>query len=269
MTSGAIDHDRLVHKLGRPVTRLLLSPRLREVPLAKSLYTWMYLLGKTLAEPRERRFLRQVVEPGMVVFDVGANIGFYTTFLAGLVGPAGRVHAFEPDPVSFDILRRRTSPQSNVEVTQAAAGEHPGRTTLFCNRLNRADNRVYTHPGDLPLEPMDVPVLTLDDYCTARRIDRIDAVKMDVQGAEVAVLAGFRQTLLRLRPGWMLVEFAPELLTGAGSSPEAFWEILAGLGYEPWAFDDAGRPFRVEDTAAFTRRYEQGYTDVWARRSGG
>ena len=267
MTSGAIDHDRLVHKIGRPVTRVLLSPRLRKIPLARSLYTWMYLLGKTLAEPRERRFLRRQVEPGMAVFDVGANIGFYTAFLARLVGPEGRVHAFEPDPLSFGILRRRTSSRSNVEVTQAAAGERSGRTTLFCNRLNRADNRVYVPAGDLSLEPMDVPVITLDGYCETRGIDRIDAVKMDVQGAEVAVLAGFRRTLLRLRPRWMLVEFAPELLTGAGSSPEAFWEILGELGFEPWAFDEGGRPCRIEDRAVFTRRYEHGYTDVWAQRT--
>jgi FkbM family methyltransferase len=269
MTGGAIDHDRLVHKLGRPVTRVLLSPRLRRIPLARSLYAWMYLLGKTLSESRERRFLRQRVEPGMVVFDIGANIGFYTTFLAGLVGPAGRVHAFEPDPVSFDILRRRTARRPNVEVTQTAAGDRPGRMTLFCNRFNRADNRVYAHQGNLPLEPVEVPAITLDDYCEARGIDRIDAVKMDVQGAEVAVLAGFRQTLLRLRPRWMLLELAPELLTGAGSSPEAFWEILAELGFEPHSIEPDGRTLPITDTGELTRRYEQSYTDVWARRSGG
>lgn len=265
MTSGAIDHDRLIHKIGRPVTRFLLSPRLRRIPLARSLYAWMYLLGKILAELRERRFLRQRVEPGMVVFDVGANIGFYTTFLAGLVGPAGHVHAFEPDPVCFDILRRRTACRPNVDVTQAAAGDRPGRMTLFCNRLNRADNRVYAHQGNLPLESVDVPAITLDDYCEARGVDRIDAVKMDVQGAEVAVLAGFRQTLLRVRPRWMVLEFAPELLTGAGSSPEAFWEILAELGFEPYSIEPDGRTLPITDTKEFTRRYEQGYTDVWAR----
>ena len=49
---------------------------------------------------------------------------------------------------------------------------------------------------------------------------------MDVQGAEVAALAGFRQTLARLKPRWMLIEFSPEHLRGAGSTPEAFWTLL-------------------------------------------
>jgi FkbM family methyltransferase len=263
---GAIDHDRLIHKLGRPVTRILLSPRLRRVRLARSAYAWMYLLGKTLAESRERRFLRERVAPGMVVFDVGANIGFYTTFLSRLVGPAGRVHAFEPDPVSFEILRERTARRPNVEVTQAAAGERPGRMTLFCNRLNRADNRVYAHGGNIPLERIEVPTLTLDDYCEARGIDRIDALKMDVQGAEVAALAGFRRTLARTPPRWMLIEFAPELLTGAGSSPEAFWALLAEYGFTPHRVEPDGRTLPIADTAAVTRELAQGYTDVWAER---
>jgi FkbM family methyltransferase len=264
----AIDHDSLIHKIGRPVTRLLLSPRLRRLRLARSLYAWMYLLGKTLAERRERRFLGEQVKPGMVVFDIGANIGFYTTLLARRVGPTGRIHAFEPDPVSFEILAGRVARHPNVTVTQAAAADRPGRVTLFCNRLNRADNRVYAHGGDIPLEAMAVSALTLDDYCEAHGIDRIDALKMDVQGAEVAALAGFRRTLARNPPRWMLIEFAPELLTRAGSSPEAFWRILDELGLEPWGFDQDGKAFRIADRAAFTREYEDGYTDVWAKSRG-
>jgi FkbM family methyltransferase len=267
-----VSSERLIHRIGGVVTRSLLAPPLRGLRPVRALYTRLYILGKVLAEPGERRFFREQVKPGMVVFDVGANLGFYTLLLSELVGPSGRVHAFEPDPLSFGILQDRAtaSRHRNVEVTQAAVGDQDGRVTLYCNRRNRADNRIHaSHEPDSAAETVEVPLIKLDDYCATRGIDRIDAVKMDVQGAEAAVLAGFRQTLLRVRPTWMFLEFAPELLVCAGSSPEAFWEILNELGYEPWGFDEAGRPFRIEDTAAFTRRYEQGYTDVWARRSGG
>jgi FkbM family methyltransferase len=256
----------LVHRLGRVVTRVLLSPALRDLPPARALYTGLYLLGKRIAEPREQRFFRAQITPGMVVFDVGANVGFYTTLFARLVGPAGRVHAFEPDPLSFGILRQRTARHANVEANSTAVGDHPGSTTLSCNRSNRADNRVHPSLGDETAEAIEVPLTTLDDYCAARGIDRIDAVKMDVQGAEVAALAGFRQTLLRTRPRWLLIELSPEHLKAAGSSPEALWKILDDLGFEPWAFDDDGKAFRIDDPAAFARRYETGYTDVWARR---
>ena len=264
--------EHLVHRLGGVVTRALLAPSVRGLRPARALYARLYALGKVLAEPRERRFFREQVEPGMVVFDVGANLGFYSLLFSDLVGPSGRVHAFEPDPLSFGFLRDRATParHRNVEVTPAAAGDHTGTVTLFCSGTNRADNRIHaSHEPGGTAETVEVPLITLDDYCTERGIDRIDAVKMDVQGAEVAALAGFRKTVSRVRPRWLFIEFSPKHLRSAGSSPEAFWEILNELGFEPWGFDEAGRPSPVEDTAAFSRRHEDGYTDVWARRSGG
>lgn len=257
--------DPLARRLGRLATRILLAPALRNRPLARGLYARLYVLGKTLAEPRERHFLQEQAKPGMVIFDVGANIGFYTLLLAAQVGSAGRVHAFEPDPLSFAILNRRAAGHANVELNPAAVGDHTGRITLFTHRANRADNRVHDSLGGESAETLEVPLTTLDDYCAARDIDRLDAVKMDIQGAEVAALAGFRKTLGRLRPRWMLIEFSPAHLRAAGSSPEAFWTILDELGFEPWGFDPDGTAFRIEDTAALSRAYEHGYTDIWAR----
>jgi FkbM family methyltransferase len=257
---------RLIHKIGAPVTRALLSPRLRGTALGRGLYTRLYLLGKSLAERREVRFLRDQVQPGMVVLDVGANLGFYTLLLADRVGPQGRVHAFEPDPLSFDLLKRRAAGHANIEIHQTAVGDHEGTITLYTNRSNRADNRVHPSLGSDTAEAVNVPLTTLDDYCIARNIERIDAVKMDIQGAEVSALSGFRRTLTNLKPRWMLIEFSPVHLRGAGSSPEAFWAILGELGYEPWGFGEGGEAFRIGDTEVFTRRWEGGYTDVWARR---
>jgi len=261
-----VSGDPLAHRLGRLLTRVLLSPALRDLPGARALYTRFYLLGKTLSEPRERRFFQAQVEPGMVVFDVGANVGFYTLLLADRVGPQGRVHAFEPDPLSCEILERRAAGRANIEISQTAVGDHAGAITLYTNRSNRADNRVHPSLGSETAEAVEVPLATLDDYCAARRIERIDAVKMDIQGAEVAALAGFRKTLARLKPRWLLIEFSPEHLRGAASSPEAFWGLLDELGFEPWGFGEDGEAFRIEDTGAFTRRWEGGYTDVWAKR---
>lgn len=258
--------DRTVHRLGRLLTRVLLAPGLRDLPGVRGLYARLYVLGKTLAEPRERRFFRSQVEPGMVVFDVGANLGFYTLLLADRVGPQGRVHAFEPDPLSCEILQRRAAGRANIEINQTAVGDHEGTITLYTNRSNRADNRVHPSLGVETAEAVDVPLTTLDAYCAARGIEKIDAVKMDIQGAEVAALEGFRKTIDRLKPRWMLIEFSPEHLRGAGSSPEAFWGILGELGYEPWGFGEDGEAFRIGDTEAFTRQWEGGYTDVWVKR---
>ena len=184
--------DPLIHRLGRLLTRVLLAPRLRGLPGVSGLYTRFYVLGKTLAEPRERRFLWSQVEPGMVVFDIGANLGFYTLLLADRVGPQGRVHAFEPDPLSCELLRRRAAGHANIDINQTAVGDREGTITLYINRSNRADNRVHPSLGAETAEAVDVPLTTLDAYCAARKIERIDAVKMDIQGAEVSALEGFR-----------------------------------------------------------------------------
>ena len=258
--------DPLVHRLGRLLTRVLLAPGLRDLPGVRALYARLYLLGKTLAEPRERRFLQEQVEPGMVVFDVGANVGFYTLLLADRVGPAGRVHAFEPDPLSFEILKRRAAGLANIVLNQTALGDRAGTITLYTNRSNRADNRVHPSLGAEAAEAVEVLLTPLDDYCAAHGIDRLDAVKMDIQGAEVAALEGFRKTIDRLKPRWMLIELSPEHLRGAGTTPEAFWGILGELGYEPWGFGEDGEAFRIGDTGLFSQRYADGYTDVWARR---
>jgi FkbM family methyltransferase len=263
-----VSQDRFVHQIGAPITRVLLSPRCRQSAFSRSLYARLYLLGKGLTERREVRFLRAQVKPGMVVFDVGANLGFYTALFSELAGPAGQVHAFEPDPLSFGILKRRTGRRHNVELNPVAVSDHPGRAPLFCNPSNRADNRLYTSHAGEAAEAVEVPVMTLDDYCAQRGIGRIDAVKMDVQGTEIAALRGFRRTLLAARPRWMLIEFSPGHLRGAGADPAAFWAILGELGFEPWRLD--GRePFPIADTAAFTREHERGYTDIWARRPEG
>jgi FkbM family methyltransferase len=257
--------NTIVRRLGRLATRTLLAPGVRELPGIRALYARLYVLGKTLAEPRERRFLREQAEPGMVIFDVGANLGFYTLLLATQVGPTGHIHAFEPDPLSFAILSRRAVGHPNVEINPLAVGDYTGKATLFTHRANRADNRVHNSLGNETAEAIEVPLTTLDDYCAAHRIDRLDAVKMDIQGAEVAALTGFRKTLGRLKPRWMLIEFSPGHLRAAGSRPEAFWTILDELGFEPWGFDENGKAFRIEDRVAFGRQHQDGYTDVWAK----
>jgi predicted O-methyltransferase YrrM len=139
-----------LQRMGRRVTRLLLRPGLRESRLVSELYTFAYLSAKHVAERRQRAFLRSLVRPGMVVFDVGANAGFYAIALSRWVGPQGRVHAFEPDPVSFALLRRRAerSGSRNLELSPTAVGDHEGTVWLHCGAMNRADNRVHaSHPA--------------------------------------------------------------------------------------------------------------------------
>lgn len=257
-----------LHRVGGWATRLLLGPRLRRQSWSRELYLRLYLLAKAVAERRQRAFMRSLVEAGDVVFDIGANVGSYSRLFARAVGPAGRVHAFEPDPLACTLLRRSCRGLGNVEIHEVAAGENDGTAVLYCSRVNRADNRLHdSHlPSEGGEERVEVAVVPLDQYCTARGMERLDVVKIDVQGFETAVLRGSRGSLRRLRPRHLLIELSPRHLRGAGSSAAELFALLDAMGYDAWTF---GSPVAapIADPAAFAARVADGYTDVWARRA--
>jgi FkbM family methyltransferase len=222
----------ILGKIENLLTRILMWEPVRRTALGRRTYTRMYLFGKRLAEEREVQLFRLHLRPGMTIVDMGANIGFYTVLFSQLVGPRGTVYAFEPDPFCSGILRDRIGalPVQNVRVETAALGESEGEATLYCSKRDRAENRTYPFDPAVPVETVQVQMLGLDTYCRTHRIDRIDAVKMDVEGLEVSALRGMREIMVKSPPAWMFVEFCPKQLKGAGASSEAFWQVLAGSG---------------------------------------
>lgn len=244
---------------------MMWSP-LRRAALCRRAYARMYLFGKRLAEKREQQLFRRFLRPGMTIVDIGANVGFYTVHFSRLVQAGGAVYAFEPDPFGSGILRDRlrTLAVQNVHVERAALGEAEGEATLYCSKRDRAENRVYPFDPSVPVETVQVPVYSLDAYCRAHHIDRIDAVKMDVEGAEVSVLRGMREIMATSPPARMLIEFSPGQLRGAGTSPEAFWQALAGAGYDFYSIHAGGQVRKIWDTPAFTDAHAKGDTNIWA-----
>ncbi len=236
--------------------------------LGRRLYTNLYLLGKRLGEAPEQRLFEAHVAPGMTVVDIGANVGFYTEVFSGLVGAAGRVYAFEPDPFCSAVLRDRVRsfPVPNVRVETLAIGDANGTATFYSSGRDRAESRTHPFDASVPSETFEVPVVTLDSWCEANQISRVDVVKIDVEGAEVRALQGMRRLIARSAPAGMFIEFSPTQLRGAGASAETFWELLAELGYVPHALDDGGRLTPIEDTRAFSESYGEGHANIWAVR---
>jgi FkbM family methyltransferase len=170
-----------------------------------------------------------LLRPGMTVVDVGANQGIFTMACADLVGPAGTVIAFEPDPEMFAALRNNVTAngKSRVELHQAALSSGEGLLTLRRSALNRGDNRLQAEPGGAG--SVKVPVTTLDRMLEGRPVD---LVKMDVQGWEGAVLKGMNKCLKASRPPQIHLEICPYLLARAGSSFAEVHHHLADHGYE-------------------------------------
>lgn len=156
-------------------------------------------------EREQTALFQRLLRPGATVLDVGANVGYYTLLASVLVGDAGKVHAFEPEPKNAEFLRRhvRINARRNVTVEQAAVSDRAGTA-----RFESGTGSGTGHLGDRGT--LEVRTLRLDDYC-ARHALAPSAIKIDVEGAEMSVLHGARETLARHRPILFLSTHGPEV----------------------------------------------------------
>ena len=186
------------------------------------IYRPLYAAYKTYADRAERELFRKILFQGAVVVDVGANIGIYSEFLSRCVGPTGLVHSFEPSPDNFRRLSAATRHLSNVRLTQAAVGERSGESKLYISDKLNVDHRAYKADGD-SRRAVPTDMVALDDYLKPGQ--RVDLIKMDIQGYELHALRG-AQRVLRENPNInLLLEFWPAGLAQAGVS----WEELIGM----------------------------------------
>jgi FkbM family methyltransferase len=225
-------------------------------------YCRLYLIGKRLTDRRELSTLRSLIRPGMVIADIGANVGFYALEMARSVGPRGRILAFEPDPLTFRLLQERVDHSSleNIETYQVALGNTSGRAALYCSAYNRGDNRLNPSHTESHIEVCEVVVCRLDEVLSGRDI-QVDGLKIDVQGNEEQVLRGAEMTLRRgLR--WIWIEFSPVHLRGSGSDPERFLERLDELGMDLFEVKDRGNLEPITNFFAHTKKIGSSYGDL-------
>lgn len=155
-------------------------------------------------EPSVIRALQKHVCVGDTCFDVGGHVGYLTILMAHLVGPQGRVVAFEPVPETFAALREniRLNHLENVTLECFAVGEREGTLSLFCDSAQELSwtpsVAAYSMPG-CDLRKISAPVQSLDGYLQKANLHP-DVIKIDVEGAELAVLRGARNVLRETHP---------------------------------------------------------------------
>jgi FkbM family methyltransferase len=159
-------------------------------------------------DPEERELLRARLAPGCTFLDIGANIGAYALFVAAFAGPRARILAVEPQPDVFDRLTYNIgqNPFGTVKAVACAVADKAGELTLFVDPRNRGESSlkiVGTNEG----AQIRVPAVTLLDLARSEGITRIDAIKLDVEGAEDLILEPFfREAPAELHPRLLLVE---------------------------------------------------------------
>jgi FkbM family methyltransferase len=188
----------------------------------------------------ELAYLEKVLSPGKVFIDVGANFGVYTLVASKLVGTSGRVIAFEPTAQSFAILRQNIALNhfANVRAFQFALAQRRGKAWLY-----HGWDPVGNSLGKDPLcgnEGEEVQTEALDKLLEEKGIDRVHAIKIDVEGAEELVLRGAIRCLTTNRP-IVIFEFNPGCAARLGLSPYGARDLLESLGYEFVLLGDCAR----------------------------
>lgn len=227
------------------VARLLTGRRGTEVVCRRRGARWSLDLreGIQLAlylgvyERATARRLRELVPPGGVAVDVGANVGTHTLPLAGAVGPAGRVVAVEPTAAAFDRLVRNISLNPGLDTrivpVRAALGAPGGSvaaTYYSAWPLHAADSLHPVHLGQ-PQAASEAGFFTLDDLAASLSLPAVSAIKIDVDGAELAVLRGATQVIDRHKPV-VFFEVCPYLLTDPANSAAELLAFFTARGYE-------------------------------------
>ena len=164
-----------------------------------------YLLGTTEAEIQ--RLLEHLIEPGDTVADVGANVGFLSVLAARLVGPGGRVIAFEPLAENCRRIRHNADLNAGrddlgrIDVRCEALGATDGTATFQLSEVSTRGRLESTgQTPDRPAGVLEVPIRSLDSLRDAGELGEPRLLKIDVEGAEADVLAGGRGLLRDLRP---------------------------------------------------------------------
>ncbi len=256
-----------LHPWWRKRYTLVWGSRLRAPTFDRWLALQLHRFG--LMGVADRKFLEAQIKPGMTVVDIGANQGLYTLFFARLTGNEGRVLAFEPDDLLHGALESNVgfNHAENVRLYPVALGAKRGTMTLYRSLLNSGDNRLAAKSADHhgPRDAARVQVERLDEALTGQRID---FVKMDVQGWEMEVFHGMTGLLATPENARIAIyfEYWPQGLRDAGSNPVEPLSFLVSKGFAIYSLE-GGKKTVVDDPDEFARSVpEERYVNLLAAR---
>ena len=184
-------------------------------------------------EVAKQKRLLELLQPGQVFFDIGANAGIYTLLFSKAAGRHGQVHAFEPLPENLVFLERHVAMNraDNVRVHPLALATSRGKA-----RFARSPSRFTAHlASDGELE---VDAIPLDDFVFADKYPLPNLIKIDVEGGELAVLKGARRLLAEAPPAIFLATHGLEAHDACVKHLHSFGYRIEGLNHESFETTD-------------------------------
>ncbi len=186
-------------------------------------------------ESHEVSFILNALEPGMIFFDVGTNVGLFAISAAKKIGGKG-VYAFEPCSSTCELLKRnlKLNGLADVNVAQVALGESVGEGVLQINARGKDGLNTLgqpTHPSSEVVGQEEVRITTVDVFVKGQNISRVDVMKVDIEGAELMLFRGARNLLERADAPLILYEGFGFLTRGFGYHPVEILWLLESCGY--------------------------------------
>ncbi|MBB3108136.1 FkbM family methyltransferase [Paenibacillus phyllosphaerae] len=191
-------------------------------------------------EPDETAWLRQLIKPGDIVFDIGANFGWHATLFSERVGEEGQVHAFEPvSSIHEDAAANlRLNNCQNVRLNREALSDRSGTGTMHIPKARGgtyAALRMDSREDSFTVEPCRLE--TLDHYCQQHELRSIQLVKIDTEGSELLILQGAERMLAAYKPV-LLIETDRRMIGKFGGSIEEMARYVKRLGYSIHLFTE-------------------------------
>jgi FkbM family methyltransferase len=205
-------------------------------------------------EPYESKLVREYLKPGMTVYNIGANLGYYTLLASECVGPHGSVYAFEPAPENFELLKRTATENklANVELFPSAVGATSGAATLSLSRTNSGDHQLQMV---VTRDHIVVDVISIDAFVSEGHAPP-DAIIMDVQGAEFDVLKGAFELLASKHSLILFTEFWHSGLDERHPNGAAeMLTILDNAGFQLTLIDEKGRTLEKTSPNELLQRF--------------
>jgi FkbM family methyltransferase len=201
-------------------------------------------------ELKELIFLHHYLIPEMIAIDVGSNIGEYTIFLAKRL-KKGKVIAFEPMPPILSTLRENIAINhfTNVEIMAVGLADKKGKIEIHELEDDKNEGLSTIYLGNRKSRnTFIIDITTLDSL--ELKIDRLDFLKIDIEGAEIAALNGAKETLLRFRP-LVMVEVSDITYHQAGYSSSDVRRFFTEIGYEAFIVGKQGTLLPLPQLPAF------------------
>lgn len=192
-------------------------------------------------EKELRELLKKIVKPGDVFLDLGANVGYFSLLVANNF-PSVKVISFEPVKALFQFMKENISLNNlkNISAINTAVGEKNEEKELFVSSPNNAGMSSFHQPENYSGKKERVKVVAIDDWFKTSGLPKIDLIKIDIEGSELAALKGMKEVLRDQKPV-LIIEVNPQTLSLFSLKPSDIYDHLKQLYYEAFLILENGK----------------------------